>query len=87
LRGIILIASTTNLAVLTQKKRLIRSSSRPFISFCHCCMWSTGKPSPTISAKPVGVWAGSQPSIVRDEQSGSLNAHRGDGQRFAVRAD
>jgi hypothetical protein len=29
-----------------------------------------GKSSLTISAKPVGVWAGSQPLILREEQSG-----------------
>jgi hypothetical protein len=41
----------------------------------------------TISAKPVGVWAGLQPWIPRGEQSGLQDAHRSDGKRFIVRAN
>ena len=42
---------------------------------------------PTVSRKPVGVWATSQPLISRGKQSGLTDAHRGDGKRFVVRAD
>ena len=40
-----------------------------------------------ISAKPIGVCAGSQSSTLRSEQSGFVDTHRGDGKRFVVRAD
>jgi len=40
----------------------------------------------TISAKPDGVWAGFQLSILKGEQSGIVDAH-GDGKRFIIRAD
>jgi hypothetical protein len=40
----------------------------------------------SISAKPVGVGAGSQPWILAGEQS-LLLTHRSDGKRFVVRAD
>ena len=41
----------------------------------------------SISIKPVGVGAASQPLIPTGEQSGIVDAHRGDGRRFIVRAD
>jgi hypothetical protein len=46
-----------------------------------------GKQSPAITGKQVGVWAGSQQLILRDEQSEFADAHRGDGKRFVLRAD
>jgi hypothetical protein len=46
-----------------------------------------GKQSPAISGKQVGVWAGSQRLILRDEQSEFADAHRDDGKRFVLRAD
>ena len=42
--------------------------------------------SQTDLAKPVGVWAVSQPWILRGEQSGLLT-HTATGKRFVVRAD
>jgi len=45
------------------------------------------KSSLTISAKPVGVWTGSQPSIAKDEQSGLLTRSRAEGKHYVVRAD
>ena len=41
----------------------------------------------SISAKPVGVGAASQPLILASEQSSLLTRIAEDGQRFMVRAD
>ena len=41
----------------------------------------------TISANPVGVWAGSQLSMLKAEQRGFWTTHRDDEKRFIVRAD
>ena len=41
----------------------------------------------TNSAKPVGVWAGSQPLIPKGERLWIVDAHRDDGKRFVVHAD
>jgi len=46
-----------------------------------------GKSPPTISRKLVGVGAASQRSIPTGEPSLFVDAHRGDGKRFIVRAD
>ena len=46
-----------------------------------------GKSLPTISAKPDGVWAGSQPSILGGRTTWIVDAHRDDGKRFIVHAD
>src|SRR4030095_3738764 len=50
-------------------------------------MKSSGKSSLTISAKPVGVWAGSQAVDSGERAMFVADAHRGDGKRFVVRAD
>jgi hypothetical protein len=41
----------------------------------------------TISAKPDGVWAGSQSLISQGRTIWIVDAHRDDGRRFIVRAD
>jgi hypothetical protein len=46
-----------------------------------------GKSSQTGSARPDGVWAGSQPLILRAKRSGLLTHIAADGRRFIVRAD
>ena len=50
-------------------------------------MFKATQQSRTISAKPVGVWAGSQLSIREGRTIWIVDAHRDDGQRFVVRAD
>jgi hypothetical protein len=50
-------------------------------------VWSTGRSSQSISAKPVGVGAAFQRLILTGERSGSQTYNRGQGKRFVNRAD
>jgi hypothetical protein len=52
------------------------------LNLSKCAIWK----SQTISAKPDGVGAASQPWIAKGEPIWIADAHRGDGKRFIVLA-
>jgi hypothetical protein len=57
------------------------------LALSRSCRLSTGKSSLTISVKPVGVGAVSQPWIAKGERSGLLTHTATTGKRLVVRAD
>ena len=48
---------------------------------------SIGKSSPIDLAKQDGAWAGSRPLTLKGRTIWIIDAHRGDGKSFVVRAD